>query len=173
MSTVSKKQWRVYKPKKTNDGAASRLEMRVETKPKEGKDGKSFLVRKVLIFWVSAKQTGTDSQGNASFAWEDPTKMITIKLGEPDLGEMLAVLNGKKDATGSAVGNYAGQLYHQNEKGSTSFSIKRSDKGGYFVNTTKKVGKDAPVQINHTLSLAEAEILKLMVEAAVRQTYLW
>jgi hypothetical protein len=32
---TSTKEWRVYKPKKTNDGAASKLQMRVEEQEKE------------------------------------------------------------------------------------------------------------------------------------------
>ncbi len=172
MAQKKLKEWRVYKPKKTNDGAASKLELRVDfkEKPPTTKDSKPFLVRKVLVFWVSAKQTGVDANGNASFGWDDPTKNVTIKLGEVDLGELLAVFAGAKPNTGQPEDK---GLFHKNERGSTSFNLKRNDAGGYYVKATKKFNNEPAVQISHTLTYGEAEVLRLLVESAVRQTYLW
>lgn len=163
-------QWRVYKPKKTNDGAASKLECKVVTFTKE-KDGQKFPVRKVQIFWVSTQQTGTDANDNASFGWEDEKKQVTLKLGEVDLGEILAVLNGKKTVAGVTDGKYKG-IYHQNEKGNASFLLERKDTG-YYLRVSKKVGAMAPVVVMHQISLGEGEILKVIIEAAVRLTYQW
>ncbi len=166
------KEWRVYKPKKTNDGAASKLELRVDLKERE-KDGKKFTVRNVLIFWVSSKQTGMDANENASFGWDDDDKQVTIKLGEVDLGEILAVLNNQKDATGGSVGTYAGKLFHKNERGSTTFSLAKGKNGGYYVGITKKIGANPAVQISHTLTFGEAEILRVVIESAIRHIYMW
>lgn len=166
-----RQQWRVYKPKKSNDGAASRLEMKIVVKEEEGKNGK-YTNREVFVFWVSAQQTGTDANGNASFGWEDPAKNVTLKLGEPDIGEILNVLNGAKDQAGTVGGKFEG-LFHQNEKGSTSFSLKKADNGGYYLRVSKKVGTGAPVIVTHQISLAEGQILKILLEASVRQSYQW
>lgn len=172
MREKKSKEWRVYKPKKTNDGAASKLELSVEFRDME-KDGKKFQVREALVFWVSTKQTGIDANDNASFGWSEEDKHVTIKLGEPDLGEMLAVLNGVKDATGGQTGTYAGKLFHKNARGSTTFSIKKGTNGGFFVAATKKLDDNAAVQISHTLTFGEAQVLRVLVEAAIRQMYLW
>jgi len=165
------KEWRVYKPKKTNDGAASKLELSIKNKEQLGKDGKPFNIRIVHVFWVSAKQTGTDANDNASFGWSDDDKSVTLKLGEVDLGEILAVLNNEKVITGAVSGNYKG-IFHKNEKGSTSFSIEKHA-NGYNVRASKKMGANAPVQISHQLTFGEAQILKQVVEAAVKQIYMW
>lgn len=172
MRTKKSKEWRVYKPKKTNDGAASKLELSVETTEKE-KDGKKFTVREALVFWVSSKQTGTDNNGNASFGWSDEEKQVTLKLGEVDIGEMLTVLNGKKEATGGTTGTYAGKLFHKNSRGSTSFSLKKGTNGGYFLAVTKKLDNNPAIQVSHTLTYGEAEVLRVLLESAIRQMYEW
>lgn len=165
------KEWRVYKPKKTNDGAASKLELSIKGKDIVGKDNKPLTIRVVNVFWVSAKQTGTDANDNASFGWSDEDKNVTLKLGEVDLGEILAVLNNEKVITGATEGNYKG-IFHKNDKGSASFSIEKHAKG-YNVRASKKIGAAAPVQITHQLTFGEAQILKQVVEAAVKQIYAW
>ena len=92
MQTNRKKtQWRVYKPNKSGSGAASRLEMKVVEDERTGANG-PFTVRDVQLFWVASPQTGTDSNGNASFSWsqKEDNKSVTLKLGETDVGEVLA-----------------------------------------------------------------------------------
>ena len=75
-------QWRVYKPNKSGSGAASRLEMKVVEEQREGLKGNSFVYCDVQLFWVSSPQTGTDSKGNATFAWSvsGDTQSITLKM---------------------------------------------------------------------------------------------
>ena len=59
MSIIRKQtQWRVYKPNKSNTGAASRLEMK--TVITERGDAE---IRDVQLFWVASPQTGTDEKG--------------------------------------------------------------------------------------------------------------
>lgn len=171
-NTKKREQWRVYKPRKTNDGAASKLEMKIVTEEKE-KDGKKFTVRDVQLFWVATQQTGTDTNGNASFGWDDPKKSVTLKLGEVDLGELLAVLNGSKKHIGAPKNDKgAGGLFHKNDKGSTAMTLERGD-SGYSLLLSKKVGKDAPVRISHQVTIGEGEVLKVVLEAAIRQSYQW
>jgi len=168
-------QWRVYKPNKSNTGAASRVEIKEVEKEKPGKDGKVFKIRNVQIFWVATTQIGTDEDGNAKFAWEDKTKSVTIKLGEVDLGEILAVLHGRKGGLGmpdpNKEGAYKG-LYHQNDKGNASLQISESE-NGYNVRASKQVKGQPLVAVKHTLSLGEAEILRVLVIEAVRAMYKW
>src|SRR5690606_2561671 len=96
---------------------------------------KEYKVRDVLIFWVITQQTGTDSNDNATFGWNDDNKKVIFKLGEVDIGEILAVLNGVKTQVGSDKG-----LFHQNDKGNTSFQFTYSDKyKSYTIRIAKKV----------------------------------
>ena len=62
-----KTQWRVYKPNKSNSGAASRLEMKTVESEKVGANG-PFKIRDVQLFWVASPQTGTDNNCNAKFS---------------------------------------------------------------------------------------------------------
>jgi len=165
-----KEEWRVYKPKKTNDGSASKLELKIVTTQKE-KDGKSFSIRDVQLFWVSAKQTGVDANGNASFGWGDDTKNVTLKLGEVDIGEILAVLTGQKDQSGAKGEKFNG-LFHKNASGSTSFLLQRGD-SGYSLRVSKKVGAKPPVAVTHQITFGEGQVLRVILEAAVRQSYQW
>jgi len=165
------KEWRVYKPKKTNDGAASKLECRVEPREKETSTGGVFIQNKMLVFWVATKQTGTDANGNASFGWKDPALHITVKLDEPDLGEILAVLNGYKTITGQSGEKWKG-MFHKNEKGSTSFFIEKNENGtGYTVRVSKKNDGEQAIQISHQLTFGEAEVLRVIVEQIVQKIY--
>jgi len=164
-------EWRVYKPKKTKDGAASKLELKVINTPTT-KDGKTYYRRNAEVFLVSTKQTGEDDNGNASFGWSDSSLTVTAKLGETDLGEILALLNWKKKVAGAETGKYKG-IFHKNDKGSTSILLERSDNGYYSLRIAKKVGNDGPSVVSHTISFGEAEVLKIVIEAAIRAKYNW
>lgn len=174
-TTVLKKreQWRVYKPKKTNDGAASKLEMKIVNKPAVGKDGSKYTIRDVQLFWVTTKQTGVDANDNASFAWEDESKTVTLKIGEPDIGELLALLNGHKDQAGSPkTDKFPGGLFHKNDKGSATLVLAKYG-DGYSLRVSKKSGNNQPVVLNHQITMGEAQVLKVLLESAIRQIYQW
>jgi hypothetical protein len=166
------KEWRIYKPQKNNDGAASKLELKITDKDYVDKEGNNRKLRDVQMFWVLTQQIGVDENNNATFAWTDANKTVTLKLNETDLGEILAVLNGLKTVTGATGSKYEG-LFHKNEKGSATLCLKAVENRGYTVRATKKVGNNHPVAIYHTLSYGEVSILKVVVEAAVRQIYQW
>ena len=174
MQTNRKKtQWRVYKPNKGSSGAASRLEMKVVEDERTGANG-PFTVRDVQLFWVASPQTGTDSNGNASFSWsqKEDNKSVTLKLGETDVGEVLAVLNNEKEEAGQTGGKFSG-IYHQNSKGSTTFSFKKSVGKGYYIRLAKKTKSGVLSEVKHTLSLGEAQILRVILERAVIEKYQW
>lgn len=161
-------QWRVYKPKKDHKGAASRLELKIITTPKMSGDNQ-FTDREVQVFWVASPQTGVDSNDNAMFSWKDKDDKlsVTLKLGEPDIGDLLAVLTGQKKAVGTGKG-----IYHQNERGNTSFTFELVEGSGYKVRVAKMVGGKLTA-VAHTISLGEAQVLRVLLESIIRQTYLW
>jgi len=175
MSTIRKKtQWRVYKPNKEKSGAASRLEMKIVSEERSGKDGKEYTYRDVQMFWVASPQTGIDSNGNASFSWKDSndTKSITLKLGETDIGELLAVLDGEKPEAGKVGGKFPG-IFHQNARGNTTFSFKRAEGQGYYIRLAKKPKGGQLTEVKHTLSFGEGQVLKVLLKRAVEQKYQW
>lgn len=146
-------EFRVYRANKNNNGAASKLQFRYNN---EGKP---------LLFISSARQTGTDENDNATFAWKEES--VNVKLGELDIGEFLAVLNGKKDNVGGEKG-----LYHQNEKGNSAISFVRNDKG-YSLRVSAKKNGGQLVAVSHAMSLAEGEIMRVLLECVVRRIYQW
>ena len=175
MSVIRKQeQWRIYKPRKDSSGAASRIEMKIITGEKAGKDGTMYPTREVQMFWVASPQTGFSSTGNASFSWSEPSdnKSITLKLGEHDLGELLAALTGKKGEAGQTGGKYSG-IYHQNSKGSTTLQFKLVEGQGYTFRLAKKPKSGELQEVKHTIPFGEAEILRVLLESAVRQIYEW
>ena len=174
MQTNRKKtQWRVYKPNKSNTGSASRLEMKTVESEKVGANG-PFKIRDVQLFWVASPQTGTDSNGNAKYPWseKDDKKSITLKLGEADIGEILAVLNNEKEEAGQSGGRFSG-IYHQNAKGSTTFGFKKAEGKGYYIRLARKPKSGSLSEVKHTLSFAEAQILKVLLQQAVIEKYQW
>jgi len=168
MANSSNKQWRVYKPNNAGSGAASKVEYRVEYKDIT-KDGKTFKQRKPLLFWMSAPQTGKDANNNASFAWKDPKASVTLKLGETDIGEILAVLGGLKKQAGTDKG-----IFHKNASGNTSFTFKwDEEKGFYSIRIAAKREDGKVVAIQHTLTIGEGKILETLLKYAVERIYDW
>lgn len=164
---ANNQQWRVYKPTKDGKGAASKVELRVLNKEME-KNGKKFNVRDTLVFWVSAPQVPSKDE-NAAFAWGDDNSkdVVTLKMGEPDIGEVLAVLGGLKKQAGTDKG-----IYHQNEHGSTSFTFETVPDRGYKIRlASKRDGKLVAVQ--HTLNYAEGKVLEVLLKRAVEIMYNW
>ena len=118
--------------------------------------------------------TMTDEKGQAAFAWreKDDKKSVTLKLGETDIGELLAVLNNEKPEAGQTGGKFPG-IYHQNQNGSTTFSFKKAEGKGYYIRLAKKPNGGELTEVKHTLSFGEAQILKVLLERAVIERYQW
>lgn len=157
--------FRIYKPRKDNDGSASSFEITENWKNKRKFDT-------VKIFLVGAKEIESDGE-NSAFAWSDKEnhsdKIINFKLGQSDLGELLAVLNRRKNSAGS--GKYG--IYHENQKGNSALQFKwLEDKQTFSLRLSSKVGDDLTV-ISHYVSVAEAEELKVLLERAVVKLFGW
>lgn len=165
-------EYRIYKPKKTKDGSASKFQIKV-TQQKFGPETNLFL--------QSSHQTGEDAQGNSTFAWKDEKRCVTMKLGETDIGELLSVLNGQKGGCGTKddKGMWKG-LFHQNDRGSTvlQFSaLPPREEGGvhsYGLRiSAKRKDADKPVMVQHMISVSEGEILKVLLQDTVSRMYRW
>lgn len=157
------KNYRIYKPKKDGKGAATQLEVR-----KDKKDEYST----VLIFLKGANQTGFYDNKNAKFAWakdeEDLSKIVNMKLGESDIGDLLAVLNGKKDK----VGQKESGIYHQNPKGNTTLKFEWMEKYGQFgLRLASKPNDGNLIEVKHFVSQEEGQVLKVLLEQALLLYY--
>ncbi len=160
IKTTRKQDFRIYKPNKTGNGAASAFQVRVDLDEETQR-------RKIMLFLMMAPQTGKDDNGNSAFGWKDNEKTVTVKLGMPDIGDMLAVLNGRKTEVGTGKG-----LFHKNANGSTSLSFALTP-GGYSLRTNKKIGDKVGEAVSHSLTHSEGEVLKVLLEEVVKITYNW
>lgn len=160
-------EYRIYKPNNAKTGAASRLQIKV----------KHDKYREVLLFWESSLQTGIDANKNASFGWDDPNKKVTFKMEATDIGEILAVLNGKKLFAGMpAQDGKGGAIFHQNEKGSTILKFSKMEKDGktaYWFQLNAKRANGPVVEVKHVITVGEAEIIKILLQDAVSLMYNW
>ena len=146
---------RFYRPNKEHKGNASSVELRYKEKSKEW-----------MLFFVATKQTGLDEKGNASFGWKTKEDNVVIKLGTPDVGELMAVLNGKKDF----VGQKSEQgLFHKNESGNSSLQFAKVE-GGYKLRVSSKTG-DKLNQFTQMLSFGDGEQLKVVLQLFLTRVY--
>lgn len=156
----------VHRANKDKNGAASRFQLAKRD-------------NKYMLFLDVAKQNGElDQNGNATFAWrrwdkdnkqwENEDKAVVVKLGQADIGEMLAVISGRKDAVASGKG-----LYHENEKGNSSIDFKTYGKANeapttfLLTVTSKKQDAKEALRISHSLSFGEAEVLRVFLQQAL------
>ena len=79
----SRKEYRIYKPNKNNSGSVSSWQVSLDSNPEKGNN--------VFLDCANQKQSEND---NAAFDWDNK---VTVKLGLPDLGAILSVLNGRQD----------------------------------------------------------------------------
>jgi hypothetical protein len=159
-------EFRIYKPRKENGSACS-----FQVSLKQDKRG----YRKLLLFCMVAPQTGVSSDGNASFAWKDPQKLITATLGDPDIGEILLVLNDKKQYAGPPGKNDkppAG-LYHRNSRGNTIVKFERTEKWGLQLTMSAQRDGQSASRVSVSITDGEAELLKILLVEYIRAKYLW
>lgn len=152
--------WCVYRANKSNTGFATQFESRVDDKDN------------LLCFLMTSQQNSElDADGNATFAWKDRTKTIVMKLGEADLGELLALLYGYKNFLGQPKDTQGGGLFHQNDKGNTVLKMWRDkEKGVINMQISQKIG-DQLLKANHSISLGEAALFRVILENTVSEYY--
>lgn len=139
-----------YKPRPNGQGAASTW---------------SFVPEKEAVFLKVAAQVPSDGE-HARFDWE---KGLTVKLGLPDLGELLAVLTGRKPGAGPKRddGKFAG-LFHRSPRGDASLAFVRStgEDGFYMKIGVRKDGTELKTAA-HSLTEGESCVLQVALQAAV------
>lgn len=151
-------QYRLYKPYR-GAGAASLFEIAVKKNPKGFDD--------VMVFLQMAKEIPSNSE-NAAFGWKEEDKSVTVKLGDNDVAEFLAVIRGFKSEVGTGKG-----LYHQNSRGNVGVTFSfNQEKGNFFLAVSAKRG-DVLTKISHTMTAGEALILGVLLEDFIRREYDW
>ena len=115
----------IYRARNSGDGAASQW---------------SLGSKKDCVFLEMATQrTKKTTDGNASFDWDNK---LRFKLGEHDLGEILAVLVGMKKGVGPLKGDgQTGQhkgLFHSNKNGNAILYFGRDKSGTLRIHLSVK-----------------------------------
>mgnify|MGYP006408102513 FL=1 len=167
------KEFRIYKPNNKSSGAASKFQCKTKWKKIGDKE-----YPEMVLFLESASQTGTDDNGNASFGWSQQgksDKSVTMKLGMPDIGEMLLVLTGKTKFVGpppKSGRTVEPGLFHQNKNGNTSLRLKWSD-GKLYLNLSSQDSNKNVVKVGHSITSGEATVLAVLLESFVAQYHGW
>ena len=168
------KEYRIYKPNSKGSGAASKFQCRTKWKTVDTVD-----YADLILFLETAQQTGYDSNNNASFAWssgdKNKDKSVTMKLGLPDIGEILLVLKGRKQFVGPEPKqgrNIETGLYHQKAKGNTSLRLKWSE-GRLYLNISSQDEKKNVTKVSHSIAMSEAAVLESLLDGFVKEYHGW
>lgn len=146
----------LYKARNDGNGAASQWNM--------GSD-------KDCVFLEMANQKGKDNKGHAQFDWENK---IRFKLGEADIGELLAVLVGLQKSVGpfdTESGKHKG-LFHSNPSGNAIMHFGKDDNGRFNIYLSVKKSGEKTV-VRHTISKGEACCLSTLLRRALEVMYRW
>ncbi len=152
------KSLRIYRPNKNNNGFCAEFQLAY-------KENEKF--DKYMAFLTMAKQVPSDNE-NAAFDW-NKEGVLTVKLGENDLGEMLAFFNRDQDALGY---NKKG-LYHESEKGNKVISLNGHDNGVYLKISYQSKDKTVSDSRSISLSYSDCNIIKVLLENAISKIYGW
>ena len=127
--------------------------------------------KKDCVFLEMANQAGKDVKGNARFDWDNK---IRFKLGDADIGEILAVLVGLQDGVGpldTAKGKHKG-LFHSNPNGNAVLYFGKDEHGKFRIYLSVKKGEGKTV-VQHAISKGEACVLSTLLRRAVEVMYNW
>ncbi len=159
----------IFRATKTKNGYASRFQLSRKA------DGKTS-----LFLEVAEQIDQDDANGNANYAWRggknsEKGVSVTLKLGNADIGELLAVLRGVKNIAGTETGKYQG-IFHSNATGNSTLNFKVYEKDGkvtsYLLDATNKKN-DKVTKCNHTVSFGEAELLRVFLERSLVEMNKW
>lgn len=146
----------LYKARNDGTGAASQWNL--------GSD-------KDCVFLEMTKQKGKDDNGNARFDWDNK---IRFKLGESDIGEILAVLTGLQNGVGpfdTEKKKHKG-LFHSNPNGNAILYFGKDESGRFRIYLSVKRDEEKKF-VTHTISKGEACILGTLLRRAIEVMYLW
>lgn len=152
------KNFMLYKGRNDGNGAASQF---------------ALSSNKDCIFLEMAKQEkDKDDKGNFKFDWYNK---IRFKLGENDIGEILAVLVGLQNSVGpfDTSKNKNKGLFHSSEKGNAILHFgKDKDHGRFNIYLSVKRDNEQTV-VRHTISNGEACILSTLLRRAIEIINRW
>lgn len=147
----------LYKAKSDGNGAASQWNL-----------GSN----KTCVFLEMSNQIGKDEHNNAKFDWSNK---IRFKLGETDIGELLAVLTGLQAGAGpfdTSKNKHKG-LYHSIKRGDNAILYFWKDEPGRFhLYLSVKKGDEQTV-VKHAISRGEACVLSTLLRRAIEVMYRW
>ena len=108
---------------------------------------------------------GANQSGEKQFNWE---QKITMKWGLPDLGAVLAVLEGRTPQA---------KLFHKTEKSNSAFEMAAQDgaeRAPYFMHLSRQDASTKKVQkVSVPVSHAEAAVLETALKTAVARLLSW
>lgn len=138
-------QYAIYKPNSRGTGGVIRL---------------GLSQAKSCVFLEAANQSG-----ERQFDWENK---IIMKWGLPDLGSVLALLQGRTTEA---------KLFHRTEKADTSMLFNRQteqDRAPYLLSITRKSNADGSSQKSTIpLTQSEAAILQTILTSAITRILEW
>lgn len=142
----------IYKPNKNMNGAVAQFKMGSQRE---------------CMFLELAKQV-RPMDDSKPYDWDNTR--VTIKLGEVDIGKLLALFNGavapNPDPTKDDL-----QLFHENAKGNKVIKLKRQDRG-YYMKVSMKEG-ERNEQIAIPISWDEVELLRIALTEGYRIILGW
>ena len=152
----------VYKPRKSGDGVAMRVQLRLEPEWEQG-DG---FARPVIkgnggLFLELAEQQGTGEGGFAKFGWSDPN-IVRVKLGLPDVSKILASLEQVRLAGQELPASFRGKdqdpftlsLFHKFGDQSTAITLKlEADRSFLRVSKAKDWNRAISLEVHEELQL--------------------
>jgi len=159
MEKKFKQQYKIYKPKKEFNGAASSFDFSKE--------------KKCIFLEMAAQLPKGDDNGNALFGWEN---RLSYKLGPTDLAEILLVLRGVKNGVGPTEKDNAEKykgLFHSTESSTSILKLEVGKYGGFYFGLNVKRGDSAPISIKHSITSAEGMILQILLCRAIEIIYDW
>jgi len=139
-------QYTIYKPNNRGSGGVIRFGLSLD---------------KSCVFTEAANQSG-----ERQFDWENK---IVMKWGVSDLGNLLALLQGRTAET---------KLFHRTDKADTSLMVSRQtnnqDHAPYLLSISRKSATDGSLKrVSLPLTHAEAAILQTITTTAINRILQW
>jgi Whirly transcription factor len=138
-------EYAIYKPNSRGNGGVVRFELNRA---------------KAAVFVDAASQSG-----EKQFDWENK---ITMKWGLPDLGTVLAALQGRLSQA---------KLFHQSEKANSAFDLTFQDdpdRSPYLLSISRQDSTDKSLRkVTIPLSHGEAAVLETALRVAVTRLLSW
>lgn len=135
-------------------------------KPFQGKGCAIFFeynASKKCVFFEMRPETQGGTDDDPKF---DKDRRVLSKLGFADLGEMLAVIKGRKEGAGLNKDGKGWSMFHKNANGNTAITFERTE-NGIRVGMSAKVGDAAANRQSANITVGEATLLEIFLTNAV------